>query len=121
MEEKVQVVTMEKVNELINSFPTRLRRGWVALTTNTNMFEDEENLRTGYELLPTQYVIAVGDLVKDFGPGDKVEINVDALFTQKRYSNNSDESFAELNVKIKEIDGVELAIVDERVVEQIYK
>lgn len=121
MEDKLQVTTMEKVNELIELFPTRLRRGWVAITTNTTEFEDEDNLRTGLELLPTQYVIAVGDLVKDFKPGDKVEINVDALFTQKRYSNNSDESFAELNVKIKEVDNVELAIVDERIVEQIYK
>lgn len=121
MEDKLQVNNKEELQAIIDAYPTRLRRGLVAITTNTVDVEDEETFEKGKTLLSEQYIVAVGDLVKDLQPGDKVDINVDAMFTVKRYANNSDETFVEFNAKTKEVNGYELAIVDERIIEQIYK
>ena len=113
-------LTKEEVLKLIKSFPIQLRRGLIAVTLNSTTF-DESSLTEERSLNESQYVIAIGDLVKDFKPGDLVGLNLSALTKIRRMVGNSDETISEIDIKTFEVDNMNVGIIDERVVEYIYK
>lgn len=113
-------VSKEELSELVSNFPTILRRALVAITVNTIESEDGE-LLSAPSLDENQYVIAVGDLVKDIKVGDKVILNLSALTKVRRVMGDSDQTISEIDLKTQLVNDTVVGIIDERVIEQIYK
>lgn len=113
-------LTKEEVLKLMEDFPIQLRRGLIAITLNSTTF-DETSLTEERSLNENQYILSVGDLVKDLKPGDLVGLNLSALTKVRRLMNNSDETISEIDIKTFDINGTVVGIVDERVIEYIYK
>lgn len=109
-----------KVTELINEFPINLRRGLVAITLNTTV-ADEDSLTESKELAEEQYVLSVGELVRGLKPGDFVGLNISALTKVRRVIGDSDQTISEIDIKTFEVGDEIVGIVDERVIEYIYK
>ncbi len=113
-------MTHEKIQALAKAMPTKLRRGLIAITLNTETVEDDSLLDSRPGLSEDQYVLAVGDMVKDIQVGDKVVLNLSALTKVRRVIGDSDQTISEIDIKTREVEGTLVGIVDERVVEQIY-
>lgn len=110
----------EDVQTVTKKFPIKLRRGLIAITLNI-LEEDELELTEEKQLDETQFVVSIGDMVKDLKECDKVGLNLSAMFTHRRLSTDSDQSTVEPNFKTFEVEGTLFGIIDERVVEYIYK
>lgn len=77
MEEEIKNITQEEVLEVIKNFPIEPRERRVIISVNVDTYEDENDINlSDTSFSEIQYIIAVGDYVKDLDPGQKVILDV---------------------------------------------
>ena len=105
-------LTQEEVMEMIDSFPLVPRKDFVYITMNKSSEEDEESILEEQYVQEEQFVVAVGDRVKDIEPGMKVLLDPEKM---TRYVSDPNDS----TVKIPTINAIPFELEDDVVVARI--
>lgn len=105
-------LTQGEVMEMIDTFPLVPRKDFVYITMNKSSEEDEESILEEQYVKEEQYVIAVGDRVKDLEPGMKVLLDPDKMTKYIQDPND-------VTTKIPTINALPFEIEDDLVVARI--
>lgn len=118
MEEK-RNLNQDDVLDLIGKFPLQPRFNGVYVTVNS--IESESNLEYSDNILSdVQYVIAVGPVVTDLQPGQKVILDIEKMMVDVKVdSTNSYELVKQIKIDLVEINGNAFALVNDRVIKTI--
>lgn len=115
MEEK-RNLSQDDVLGLIGKFPLQPRFNGVYITVNS--VEQDGSLDFSDNVLSdVQYVVAVGPVVTDLEPGQKVLLDIEKMMIQVgSESTNSYETAKQIKIDLTNVDGQAFALVNDRVI-----
>jgi imidazolonepropionase-like amidohydrolase len=118
MEEK-RNLDQDDVLDLIGKFPLQPRFNGVYVTVNS--VETYSNLDISDTVLnEVQYVVAVGPVVTDLKPGQKVILDIEKMMVDvMSETKNSYESVKQVKIDLVEVNGSAFALVNDRVIKVI--
>lgn len=109
----------DDVLDIFPTFPLKPRFNGVYITTN-NLEEDGNIVLSDNILSDVQYVIAVGPIVTDIQPGQKVILDMEKMMKTVGHEGvNAYELLKEVNLDLVDINGVRFALVNDRVIKTI--
>lgn len=115
--EQVVNLTQEDVNEIAQNFELQPRHRDVIITVNTWEELDEEGITlSDNSFSDTQFVVAVGENIRDLEPGQKVLLNIEALMVNTPSLENVYESQAQIKIFPVNYKGRMYALVSDNVI-----
>jgi hypothetical protein len=113
-------IKKEEVLELVKNFPLEPLFNKVIITLNTVKFDDGVEL-SHTVLSDTQYIVSKGGSVPAaIKLGDKVIIDIEKLMVTVNNNNaNVEETSRQVKIDPVEVDGVQYAIIEDRVIKAI--
>lgn len=109
------------VEKIVKTFPLQPRHNDVIITLNTIKTEGELELSDSI-LDETQYVIAVGPMVRDLEPGQKVNINIEGMSVMTEIETEGGyRKVPQIKIDPLVIDNNMFSYVDDRKIKSIYK
>ncbi len=118
MEEK-RNLEMDDVLDLIGKFPLQPRFNGVYITLNSIQNEGSVDFSDS-ALDESQYVIAVGPVVTDIKPGNKILLDVEKMMVVTgSESTNTYEQVKEVKLDLIQVNGDTFALVNDRVIKAI--
>lgn len=114
--EEVNNLSQDDVLELIGNFPLQPLRNKVIITVNVDEPDDDLVLSSS-SFSEVQYVIAVGDFVKGFEPGQKVLLDTEKMMEYTQSDTDQHERIGRIKIRPIEVNGRIFAIVNDGVIE----
>ena len=111
-EELIRNLSQDDVLDIIKDFPIEPRRTSVIVTLNMHEIESELML-TDNALSEVQYVVAVGEFVKDLKPGQKVILNLEKMMVKEPSPNDITKMVTRVKIDPLEIDGRTFAFIED--------
>jgi hypothetical protein len=116
MEEiEIKNLNQDDVLDLILDFPLQVR-GRKVIITNNAYEPDGTFILSNNQFSEIQYVVAVGDYIKDLKPGQKVFIDVERMVEYVPADDNSYEKVPRIKLKTIEVGDNVFSIIDDSLV-----
>jgi hypothetical protein len=118
MEEKKNL-SREEILEIIKVFSEKPMFGKVIITLNSEYDEDKDEDALNFSnnvMSEFQYVIAVGENVKQIEPGDLVRVDIEKMTTKEINPNNSHEMLSSIKLSPIVYGDYVFAILEDRLI-----
>lgn len=113
-------LTQDDVLELIGDFPMTPLKNRVIITINTDSEESEDGVKlSSNSLAETQFVMAVGGMVHDLVPGNRVLLNLEKMTETRPAHLNAHEKVPMINLRPLEINGRVYAMIFDGVIDSL--
>tara|TARA_R110000851_G_scaffold296262_2_gene451348 strand:+ start:7140 stop:7505 length:366 start_codon:yes stop_codon:yes gene_type:complete len=116
--EEVTNLSQEEAVDISKNFPVQPRRNKLIITVNVDEYDGDVVLSNN-SFSETQYVVAVGDFVKDIKVGDPVLLDLEKMMVSEQSPDNQYESVSRIKLKPVDVNGRMYALINDGVVDAI--